>query len=30
LVVTSKTLNNKKLNMGSDDFQKLVTKEKAA
>jgi hypothetical protein len=30
LVVTSKVLNNKKLNMGSDDFQKLVTKEKAS
>lgn len=28
LVVTSKALNNKKLNMGSDDFQKLVSKEK--
>jgi len=27
LVVTSKTLNNKKLNMGSEDFQKLVSKE---
>lgn len=27
LVVTSKALNNKKLNMGSEDFQKLVTKE---
>ena len=30
LVVTSKVLNNKKLNMGSEDFQKLVTKEVVA
>ncbi len=30
LVVTSKALNNKKLNMGSEDFQKLVTKEVVA
>jgi hypothetical protein len=30
LVVTSKALNNKKLNMGSEDFQKLVTKEAVA
>ena len=30
LVVTSKALNNKKLNMGSEDFQKLVTKETVA
>jgi hypothetical protein len=28
LVVTSKALNNKKLNMGSEDFEKLVNKEK--
>lgn len=30
LVITSKTLNNKKLNMGSEDFQKLITKEAVA